>query len=421
MSCSTRTIVTSCRSSASSFTMRADSVTPKPAIGSSSSSNCGWVASATASSSSRCSPWLNFETTTSARLPSPTRSSVACAVSRSPFSLRALPKKRNECPSRACAASATLSAAVKFGSSEVIWNERASPSRLRFHAGRCVTSWPAKRMVPAVGRNWPINWLISVVLPAPFGPMIACNSPRAISSERLSVATMPPNRRTRFSIRSRGSATGKPPDQPHNAATTEQHDQKQQRPHDHSPVFGDLRQKLLEHEIDDGADDGAEQRSHAAEDDHHHEIAGAGPVHHGRADEIGVIRQQRTGQAAHRAGNDKASQLISRRWKTDRLHTLFVRAQALHHETEARIDDTPDQKAPAEQAKQAEVIELDAVRQVDQAAEGAAFIDRQPVIAAITRQAGGDIIGHLREGERDHDEIDAARAQGQCADHERKQ
>ena len=70
-----------------------------------------------------------------------------------------------------------MSAAVKFGSSEVIWNERASPSWLRFQAGRCVTSCPAKRMVPALGRNWPINWLISVVLPAPFGPMIACNSP----------------------------------------------------------------------------------------------------------------------------------------------------------------------------------------------------------------------------------------------------
>src|SRR3984885_8757256 len=376
--------------------MRADSVTPRPAIGSSSNSSCGLVASATASSSSRCSPWLSLETTTSARPRSPTRSSAPWAAARSCFSWRALPKKRNEWPSRAWAASATLSAAVKFGSSEVIWNERASPSRLRFHAGRCVTSWPAKRMVPAVGRNWPINWLISVVLPAPFGPMIACSSPRAISSERLSVATMPPNRRTRFSMRSNGSATGKPPDQPH----------------DHRPIFSDLRQEFFEHEIDDGADDRAEQRSHAAEDDHHHEIAGAGPVHHGRADEIRVVRQQRAGEAAHRAGNHEANQLISRRRKSDRLHALFVRSQALHHEPEARIDDAPDQKDAAEQAKQAEVIELDAVRQIDEAAERAALINRQPVVAAVARQAGSDVIGHLREGERDHDEIDAARAQG---------
>src|SRR5580692_3347394 len=106
-------------------------------------------------------------------------------------------------------------------------------------------------MVPALGRNCPINWLISVVLPAPFGPMMACNSPRSTSSERLSVATMPPNRRTRFSTRSNGSATREPPDQPHDAAASEQHDQQQKRAHDERPVLRDLRPIFSPHEIDD--------------------------------------------------------------------------------------------------------------------------------------------------------------------------
>src|ERR1700732_2773666 len=299
MSCSTSTIVTSRRNSCNSFTMRADSVMPRPAIGSSSSNSCGEVASATASSSSRCSPWLNFETRVLARAPSPTRSKAASAVARRPLSLRALPQKRNEWPSRACAASATLSAAVKSGSSEVIWKERASPSLLRRHAGKWVMSWPAKRMVPALGRNCPVNWLISVVLPAPFGPMIACNSPRATSSETLSVATMPPNRRTRFSTRSKGSATGEPPQQPDDAAAPEQHDQQQQRAHDQRPVFRHLRQEFFQHQIDDRADHRAEQRTHATEDHHHHQIAGPGPVHHGRTDEVGVVGEQRPGQTAH--------------------------------------------------------------------------------------------------------------------------
>ena len=99
--------------------------------------------------------------------------------------------------------------AVKSGSSEVIWNERARPSALRRQAGTRVMSRPAKRMVPAMRRSCPVNWLISVVLPAPFGPMIACNSPFATSSERWSVAMMPPNRWTSFSTRSSGSATAK--------------------------------------------------------------------------------------------------------------------------------------------------------------------------------------------------------------------
>src|SRR5665213_4554455 len=111
-------------------------------------------------------------------------------------------------------------------------------------------SRPASRMRPECGSNCPVSWLISVVLPAPFGPMMACNSPLATSSETLSVATMPPNRRTRLSTRSRGSATGKPPQQTVDAAAPEQHDQQQQWTKDQRPVFGDLRQEFLQHEVD---------------------------------------------------------------------------------------------------------------------------------------------------------------------------
>src|SRR6266566_6578683 len=113
-------------------------------------------------------------------------------------------------------------------------------------------------MVPECGSSCPINWLISVVLPAPFGPMTACNSPRATSSETLSVATMPPNRRTRFSTRSRGSATTQPPQQPKNAAVPEQHDQQQERPHDERPILRHLRQKFFQQQINDRADHRAE-------------------------------------------------------------------------------------------------------------------------------------------------------------------
>src|SRR5476649_2590601 len=116
-------------------------------------------------------------------------------------------------------------------------------------------------MLPECGSNCPVSWLISEVLPAPFGPMMACNSPFATSSETLSVARMPPNRRTSFSTRSKGSATGKPPQHPDNAAAPEQHDQQQQRAHDQRPVFGHLRQEFLQHQVDDGADHRTEQRA----------------------------------------------------------------------------------------------------------------------------------------------------------------
>src|SRR4051795_814522 len=114
-------------------------------------------------------------------------------------------------------------------------------------------------MVPEFGVSCPVSWLISVVLPAPLGPMIACNSPGMISSDRLSVARMPPKRRTRFSTRSKGSTTAEPPEQAHDAAAREQHDQQQQRPHDQRPIFGELRQHFLEHQEEDGSNDRTEQ------------------------------------------------------------------------------------------------------------------------------------------------------------------
>src|SRR5882672_6673354 len=123
-------------------------------------------------------------------------------------------------------------------------------------------------MAPEFGINCPVNWLISVVLPAPLGPMMACSSPGATSSDRLSVALMPPKLRTRFSTRSKGSATAQPPQQPHDAAAREQHDQQQQWAHDQRPVFGELRQDFFQQKEHDGAQDGTEQRAHATKDHH---------------------------------------------------------------------------------------------------------------------------------------------------------
>ena len=71
MSCSISRMVSSCLSSRRISTMRRDSSGPIPAIGSSSSSRRGEVASAIAISSWRCSPWLSLATSMSARVAEP--------------------------------------------------------------------------------------------------------------------------------------------------------------------------------------------------------------------------------------------------------------------------------------------------------------------------------------------------------------
>src|SRR5258707_9287121 len=52
----------------------------------------------------------------------------------------------------------------------------------------------SKTMRPMSVGSTPEIWPMSVVLPAPFGPISACTSPRTTSSVTSSVATTPPKR-----------------------------------------------------------------------------------------------------------------------------------------------------------------------------------------------------------------------------------
>src|SRR5262249_53781988 len=103
-------------------------------------------------------------------------------------------------------------------------------------------------MRPASGAISPASWLISVVLPAPFGPMIACSSPCGTASAIASEATTPPKRLLRPSISKSASATAHPGEQTVNAAAREQHDQQEQRTENDLPVFGDAREQLFQHQ-----------------------------------------------------------------------------------------------------------------------------------------------------------------------------
>jgi len=55
------------------------------------------------------------------------------------------------------------------------------PKRARTSAGSCTIGRPFNAIVPASGRTSPASCAISVVFPAPFGPMIASVSPAARS------------------------------------------------------------------------------------------------------------------------------------------------------------------------------------------------------------------------------------------------
>src|ERR1700704_2854765 len=396
---------------------------PMPAIGSSSNSRRGAPPSAMAISSWRCSPWLRAEASVLARWASPTAARPCRAGRRRDSSRRASARKRKEWPAWACTASATLSRAVNSRSTAVIWKERANPSRTLACVGRRVTSRPAKWMVPESGLRLPVSWLTKVVLPAPLGPIRAWISPGRTSIETESVAKRPPKRLIRRSVESSGSAMTSP-EQGVDAAFGVERDQHQHRTEHDLPVFTPTlaaeieqrRQRFLQREEGDGAVERAEQRAHAAQNDDDDEITRLHPRHHGGRDIGALVGEQDAGQAAEGPGQDERRQPIAEHRKAERRHAEIVRLGAADHQAEARIGEAAAEPQGAAEQREAQPVERRLVAQVQKAGEAAAA-DVEAVVSAIGFQACSQIVDELGEGQGDHDEIEAARAQRQRADH----
>src|SRR5689334_14175451 len=150
----------------------------------------------------------------------------------------------------------------------VIWKERARPLRARRGADRSVTSSPANVMRPPSGRRFPASWPMKVVLPAPFGPMIACVSPSRTSKSMPSVARSAPKLFVSFRTSSIGFV-----EDAGEAAPEEEDRKDEQRAEDHLPVLGPAREQVLEEEQREGAEHRSCRARHAAEDHHEHDVA----------------------------------------------------------------------------------------------------------------------------------------------------
>src|SRR3954470_6401766 len=187
----------------------------------------------------------------------------------------------------------------------VIWNERASPLRARRDAGSRVTSSPPNTMRPPSGLRLPASWPMKVVLPAPFGPMMACVSPSRTSKSMPSVARSAP----KLFVSWRTSSI-RFVENPREAAAEEDHRDNQQRTEDHLPMLGPSREQVLEQQQRKGAEHGAGGARHAAEDHHEHDVAGLLPAHQARRDVVRVVAVKRAGQPAHRAGDDERGKAV---------------------------------------------------------------------------------------------------------------
>ena len=79
-----------------------------------------------------------------------------------------------------------------------------------------------------------------------------------------------------------------------------------------------------------------------------------------------------------------------------------------HHHTETGIDDLPEHDRRHRQGTQNQIVHVPGLIEIEEREEFAPCINRQAVIAAVCLETDAQEIKHLRQGERDHYEIDAA-------------
>src|SRR6185437_13507661 len=164
---------------------------------------------------------------------------------------------------------------LSSGNISVIWNVRDMPSATRLCAARRVTSQPSNSMLPELGPKKPLIRLKNVVFPAPFGPMMARNSPASTLSDTSCTATRLPKRLVAFLTSStlmvRLSCLSLAANEAEQAAREKQHDQHEQQTDKRHPVDGDARQIILQHDEHHRAQQRPPEGAHAAHHRHHHE------------------------------------------------------------------------------------------------------------------------------------------------------
>src|ERR1700691_4304552 len=175
------------------------------------------------------------------------------------------------------------------------------PSATRSAAESPVTSLPSNTMRPRVGAKKPLIMLKNVVLPAPFGPMIARSSPSATLSDTWSTATRLPKFLVTFST---WSSVTLPPvlDEAEQTPWEEQHHQDEQHADERHPVGGDARQVVLQDDKDRGPEERSPEGPNTPQHRHDHDISGHHVVEVARVGEIVEQRVERAGKAHEKAG-----------------------------------------------------------------------------------------------------------------------
>ena len=185
------------------------------------------------------------------------------------------------------------------------------------------------------------------------------------------------------------------------------------------PVRRPARQQVFQQQQHDRAQRPAPSMADAAEQHHDHDRGRLRPMQCRRADELVMVDEQRARQPRQRAGQHEGRQLQPEGGEAQRLHPHLVLADADQRPPETRIDQPVEHQHHRGEQQHHQRGELRIAGQVN---PGQRLPARQvhAIFAAPGLQADCQVVDHLREGQRDHDEVDAARSQRDRAHHRRE-
>src|SRR5687768_14685112 len=289
----------------------------------------------------------------------------------------------------------TFSSSVKSENTSGVWKTRATPAWLIWCGARPTSDLPSKSTLPVSGVRRPTKQLSSVDFPAPLGPMMACTEPSSTfrftseSARRpakllLTIWTwrsdMPLVPRSGAGIRRRepanaGARGGPPTPDPAAHAPCAFHHPTRQEDHEHHeegtegevPALAHEESRHRDHAVlepvgqeaehavqrllveggenvfqvldDDRAEDGAQQRAHAAQDGHEHDLARGGPLHAlGAGERIGA-GEERPGESGVHARDHEGRERVRPRMHAGVVQAVLVRLDRAQHRAERRARD----------------------------------------------------------------------------------
>ena len=151
-----------------------------------------------------------------------------------------------------------FSSTLTSSNSSSDWNERRSPSRARWVAFRPSMRRPSSEIDPSPTATKPVTASMSVVLPAPFGPIRPTTSPGRTSSDTSCTATTEPKRTVRLVDRERGGAARARPRRAAAAGARPAGDEVEPLPEPAAVGGGDVGDAVLVDDEDQEEDERAE-------------------------------------------------------------------------------------------------------------------------------------------------------------------